>query len=272
VSLAARQSFGWELGVDLPRRAGKAYDLAQTLASGMPHHPNHPPFAFSLTKKHGDIMFDGGASASAELITTGGHVGTHIDALCHVSKDGRLHGGQLADEVQSYADGISVLPIHELPPILGPGFLVDLPTLLGRDATPADPVGASEFDRWFEKRSLPEKGSVVLIRTGWARYWADNRKYLGVHSGVPGVTLSGARWLTEHHVLATGADTVAYDQTPAPGIEVHVHLLVEHGVPIMEAMNLEQLAADGIWEFFFAAIPLPIRNGTGSPIRPIAIV
>jgi kynurenine formamidase len=271
VTLAPRQSHGWDLSVALPAAAGRVYDLAQPLATGMPHHPNHPPYAFTLTKRHGEVMMADGVSASAEQITTGGHVGTHIDGLCHISKDGRVHGGALVADAQSYGGGISVNPVHELPPILGPGHLVDLPRLLGRDATPEDGVGADELARWFEERPEPEPGSVVLVRTGWARNWGDNRTYLGTDTGCPGVTLSGARWLTERGILATGADTIAYDQTPAPGVPVHVHLLVESGVPIMEALDLEQLAADEVWSFFFIAIPLAIHNGTGSPIRPLAL-
>jgi kynurenine formamidase len=53
---------------------------------------------------------------------------------------------------------------------------------------------------------------------------------------------------------------------------VHIHLLVESGIHIIEALNLEQLAADRIYEFVFVAIPLKIRRATGSPIRPIALV
>jgi kynurenine formamidase len=271
VTLAPRQAHGWDLSVALPAAAGRVYDLAQPLATGMPHHPNHPPYAFTLTKQHGEVMMANGVSAAAEQITTGGHVGTHVDGLCHISKDGRVHGGACVGEAQSYGGGITVNPVHELPPLLGPGHLVDLPLLLGRDATPDDGVGADEFERWFRDRPAPEPGAVVLVRTGWARHWEDNRTYLGTDSGCPGVTLSGARWLTERGILATGSDTVAYDQTPAPGVPVHVHLLVESGVPIMEAMDLERLASDEVWEFFFIAIPLPIRNGTGSPIRPLAL-
>jgi len=40
----------------------------------------------------------------------------------------------------------------------------------------------------------------------------------------------------------------------------------------MEALDLERLAADRVWEFTFIAIPLKLAGGTGSPIRPIALV
>jgi len=74
---------------------GKVYDLAQPLFAGMPHFPTHPPFSRTLTKMHGEMEFNG-ASSAAEMITLGGHVGTHIDALSHFSCDGKLHGGPMA--------------------------------------------------------------------------------------------------------------------------------------------------------------------------------
>jgi kynurenine formamidase len=52
---------------------------------------------------------------------------------------------------------------------------------------------------------------------------------------------------------------------------VHVHLLVQSGIHIIECLNLEQLAAERCHAFLFTAAPLKIRGGTGSPIRPLAI-
>jgi kynurenine formamidase len=271
LALPSKSAHGWNMSVALPGKVERVFDLAHELATGIPHHPSHPPYVFSLTKTHGEIVYEDGVSAAAEMITTGGHVGTHIDALAHVARDGRVHGGQHVDGAQSYAGGISIHAVHELPPILAPGHLVDLPTMLGRDATPTDQIGRAELDRWFEARPQPKPGSVVLVRTGWARFWNQPAEYLGTTSGCPGVVLSGAEWLTDHGVLATGSDTIAFERTPSPALRVHVHLLVDSGVPVMEALNLEEIAKEKVWEFFFIAIPLPIRNGTGSPIRPIAL-
>jgi len=53
---------------------------------------------------------------------------------------------------------------------------------------------------------------------------------------------------------------------------VHVHLLVDSGVHIIECLNLEGLAADRVWEFAFVAAPMKIRGATGAPIRPLALV
>lgn len=261
--------------VDAPFPAAgrmRVYDLAQPLYTGIPHHPNHPPYAFTLTKRHGEVMYPDGVSAASELITTGGHVGTHVDGLAHVSRGGRVFGGHDVGEAQSYGEGVRVNPVHELPPIACRAHLVDAPSLLGRALEPADGIGAAEFERWFADRETPGAGDAVLVRTGWDDRWDDPSAFLGVTTGAPGVTLDGARWLTGRGVRATGCDTVAYEQMPNPALQVHVHLLVDSGVPIMEAMRLRPLVDAGVWTFFFVAVPLAIRGGTGSPIRPLAFV
>lgn len=263
----------WQLEVEWPVAGPQqVYDLSYQLHTGIAHHPNHPPYSFSLTKQHGEVMYPEGVSAAAEMITTSGHVGTHMDGFAHVSKLGKVYGGHSVVENQSYAGGVAVQSVHEMAPVIGPGYFVDIPRMRGHDLDADDGVTADDLDRWFADRPAPGPGSIVLIRTGWDRHWGDNAAFLGVQSGAPGVTLSAAQWLTEHGVIASGADTVAYEQFPAPSLPVHCHLLVENGVPIMEAMNLAPLVAAGAHEFFFIASPLPIRGGTGSPIRPLAIV
>jgi kynurenine formamidase len=266
-------SAAWTLDVAWPSTANsRVYDLAQLMYTGIPHHPNHPPYSFTLTKQHGEVMYPDGVSAAAEMITTGGHVGTHVDGLAHVSRLGQVYGGVDITAHQSYPEGMKEVSVHELAPILAPGHLVDATVALGRQLTPADGVGAELLEQWFSTRPRPKPGDVVLVRTGWDQLWTDNATFLGTNSGAPGVTLSGAKWLTDHGVIASGADVVAYEQTPSPALEVHCHLLVDNGVLIMEAMNLATLAADEVWDFFFVATPLAIRGGTGSPIRPLAIV
>jgi kynurenine formamidase len=84
--------------------------------------------------------------------------------------------------------------------------------------------------------------------------------------------LEGARWLSDRGVFAAGSDTVAFEKQPDPAMPVHVHLLVEKGIHIIECLNLEELAAAGVHEFLFIALPLKIRGATGSPVRPVAVV
>lgn len=263
-----------ELNISLVGKV-RVFDLAVRLENGMARHPHHPPYAFAMAKTHGGHGYQNGVSAAMEMIAMGAHVGTHVDALGHVSQDGMVFGCR---EVMTGTDGLGGLDagsIEETPPLIGPGHLVDGPTLFGRDLTPADSFGPREFDRWFEGKAPPVAGSIVLIRTGWMKYWSDPERYIGLSTGLPGVTIEGAHWLSDRGILATGSDTMNYEHKPSSAIinlPVHVHNLVEKGIPIMESMDLEQLGSAGVTEFTFIATPLRIGGGTGSPIRPIAIV
>ena len=254
----------------------KVFDLAQPYFVGMPHFPTHPPFLFSLTKKHGDLVSSSGVSSAADAITFGGHVGTHIDALCHFSCGGKLFGGLDASENQTYGGGLGHLTVDTVAPLLRRGILLDVAGHLGHRALPTDfAITPAHLESTAKAHGVSvQAGDVVLLRTGWAQYFHDPARYIAGGSGHqpagPGPELDGARWLSERKVFAAGSDTVAFERVPS-GMPVHVHLLVESGIHIIEVLNLEELAAAKVYEFVFVAAPLKIRGGTGSPVRPLAI-
>lgn len=252
----------------------RVYDLAQPLEPGMSRHPYHAPYSFALGRAHGEWNYPGGVSAAMELISMGGHAGTHVDALGHIALDGKIHGGHDITAAQSYTGGLEHGSTEEIPPLIGPGHLVDAEQLFGRQLTPADGIGPAELEQWFDGRPTPGPGSIVLVRTGWLRLWDDVEAYIALNTGLPGVTRDGAGWLSERGILASGSDTMNYEHKVAGVVclDVHVHYLVERGIYIMEQMNLDRLAADGVTDFTFVALPLRIRGGTGSPLRPVAIV
>src|SRR5215470_28226 len=249
--------------------AAKIYDLAHSYRIGMPHHPVHPPFLFGLCKAHGEFM-RGDVSSAAEAITLGGHVGTHIDALCHFSKEGKFFGGVSVARVQSYAGGVNHLSIDTVGPIMRRGVLIDVAGHQGVDVLPVDFVIGPDVLEAASARIDIREGDVVLIRTGWAQYWSNPKKYIAEVQG-PGIDEAAARLLSGKGIFAAGSDTIAFEFVPSQ-MPVHVHFLVEKGIHIMEALDLEALAADRITEFVFIAIPLKLAGGTGSPIRPIALV
>jgi kynurenine formamidase len=250
-------------------KGARIYDLAHTYFVGMPHFPTHPPFSFSLTREHGEYPGPEGHSSSAEAIALGGHVGTHIDALCHFSYRGKLYGG--VDVAQSYGGGLGPLTVDTIAPIVRRAVLLDIAGQQGVAALPAEfevtPRHLETASRGLEIR----RGDVVLLRTGWANYFAEPRRFLAEGHG-PGPSIDGARWLSAQGVFAAGSDTLAFEKIPVPTMPVHVHLLVESGIHIMECLNLEELASAGIREFLFVAAPLKIRGATGAPMRPIALV
>src|SRR5688572_8663953 len=118
--------------------SARVYDLGQPYFAGMPHHPSHPPFLMTLAKRHGDYVAEGGVSSASEAITLGGHVGTHIDALCHFSCGGKLHGGVAAEDAQSYTSGFSRHSVDTIAPIVRRAVLLDIAGLEGVDALPDD--------------------------------------------------------------------------------------------------------------------------------------
>ena len=161
-------------------KTARIYDLAQPYFIGMPHYPAHPPFLFSLTKKHGDLVLDGEVSSAADAITFGGHVGTHIDALCHFSCGGLLHGGLDVSQQQSYAEGIRRLSVDTIAPILRRGVLLDVAAHLDLDALPVDfEITANHLESIAESQKVQIRPQdVVLLRTGWARFFDDPRRFI----------------------------------------------------------------------------------------------
>ena len=252
--------------------ATRVIELGQPFAVDMPRLPAHGPFEQRLTKRHGEDMRQGGASGAIDRICVETHCGTHVDSVFHVSRDLRLFGGADAREAQADGRGIFVEGRRNLWPIVGRGVLVDVPSLLDVDVLPEDYAITPEVTRDALARDGLDvaPGDVVLFRTGWARYWDEPGRYVTKRS--PGPTAETARWLASRRVQATGSDTAPFELFPSPALEAHVVLLVEAGIPIMENLDLEQLAKERIAAFEFVALPLAIEGATGSPISPVALV
>jgi kynurenine formamidase len=230
-----------------------------------------------LVKRHSDRTADG-VSGANELFTLGGHTGTHIDALCHAAYDGRLYGGVDASEA-SKGGRFNVLGVETIEPFVCRGVMLDVPAVTGRDSLGGgEPITADHLERTCAAQGVSvESGDAVLVRTGWPVGRLDSEELMrGTSSGVPGPDTSAAAWLVERGVRVTGADTLAYEHL-APGrghaeLPVHVSLLVEHGIYIIEMLDLEGLARDHVHEFLFVAAPLKLVGATGSPLRPLAVV
>lgn len=255
----------------------RVYDLSHPLTESMPVSPNQPGYRLALKWRHGDSERADGSSAANELLMLGGHTGTHVDALCHVSHHGRLHGGIDAQEAQR-GGRFSKLGVETLEPVLGRGVLLDVPALRGIDRlAPGAAVSAEDLATAAHRQGIEvAPGDAVLVRTGWGELWRDRQAFVGRGTGVPGPDESAARWLVDRGVRMTGGETLAYEQIPAEHghalLPVHRILLVEAGIPIVEAMRLCELARDGVCEFLLVLIPLRLTGATGSPVRPLAIV
>jgi kynurenine formamidase len=256
----------------------RVFDLGRPMFAGMPQSPNHPRFLHSVMRRHGDVVRADGGSAANDLLVTGTHVGTHIDALAHVSHNGMLHGDVEASTAMQ-GGRFMTHGVHTIAPIVRRGVLLDVPATLGTDAcAPAHEITAAELAATADRQDVRiGAGDVVLIRSGWGRRFDEgDESYLGFATGVPGVGEEGARWLADLGILAAGADTVAFERlAPSEGhalLPAHRVLLVEYGIYIVEALNLEELAMAALHEFTIVLAPLNLVGATGSPVRPLAIV
>ncbi|MDR8411931.1 cyclase family protein [Nonomuraea sp. 3-1Str] len=270
----------------------RVLDLAQPMRKGMPQSPNHPPFRMTLERRHGDIVRPGGGSAANEIIVTGGHVGTHVDALAHVSQDGLLHGGRPVAEVMTH-EGFGELGIDAFEPYVGRCVLLDVAAVHGVPTLPAGyEVTAGDLERAAAGLEL-RAGDALLIGTGWSRLWPSGpgtgpsgpsgpgagpsgTDFTGARDGAPGPGVEAARWLAARRPRVVGGETIAFEHVP-PGrghatLPVHRIMLVESGVNIVETMRLGELLDSGAREFLLVLNPLPIAGATGAPVRPLAVL
>jgi kynurenine formamidase len=258
--------------------SGKVYSLEQLLEPGMPFWEGHPPVVIAPYMRHGDLPELRPASVGNEIAQFPIHGGTHIDALSHIGlvKDGKteLYGGVSAKNAMGM-QGYTVHGAENFPPIILRGVLLDMAAYKGLEVLP-DSYGitAKDFAGCAQAQGVEiTPGCAVVIRTGFARYWKkDNPRYSN-HGAGPNI--DGARYLADKKIALVASDTEAVEQWPfaedGPPLPVHTYLIVENGITHMEALYLENLAADKVHEFLFIALPLRIKGATGSHVHPIAI-
>jgi kynurenine formamidase len=271
-------------------KQGRAYSLSLARYPGMPLFPGHPPFQVLNFRTPEGIRAEGaqpwgppndaGLGYMAEYLLATTHSGAHIDALAHMTVGADSHwygGGNTAEHLTD--KGPNLGDAAKLPAIFTRGVLLDPPTYRGIDALPAhEAVGADELQAVAAAQGVEVgKWDVVLIRTGYLKYWPD-AEALAAHK-TAGPDLSSAEWLLERGVVASGTDTETYEVQPAPdrGVPanpqpVHTLLLIENGIYLMESLYLEELARDRVYEFLCAILPVKISGATGSMIDPLAVV
>lgn len=271
-------------------KEGRSYSLATPRFTGMPLFPGHPPFQVVNYRTPPGIRAGGlqpwglpnevGLGYMAEYLMACSHSGAHIDALAHMTIGDDNHwygGGNTAEHLTDH--GPSVGDAEHLPPFFTRGVLLDPPTYRGIDALPSgDPVGADELQAVAEAQGVEVRPwDVVLIRTGYLKYWPD-ADAMEAHK-TAGPDLSAAEWLLELGVVATGTDTETYEVMPTPDRgspanpqPVHTKLLIENGIYLLESIYLEEIARDRVYEFLFVMLPLKIRGATGSMVDPVAMI
>jgi kynurenine formamidase len=262
----------------LPRE-GRVLNLSHPIQErGVPMITSRPAPVHTFTVDGGDYAVGGKLSngcGSAEdhlFMHLHGHT-THIDSLGHVWTGEQLYNGFSYLDIRS--SGMRRLGIEHVGNVLTRGVLLDLPALRGVPHLAAgEEIGAAELERAVERLGVRlEPGDAVLIRTGWNRVYAEDPA--AWERSWPGIGREAAAWLAERDPVLVGGDTPAVEASPFPAgttAPVHQLLLRDHGIYLVELLDLDALALDAPREFLFVAAPLRLRGGTGSPLNPLAIL
>lgn len=239
----------------LPGQHVRFIDLTHAFGKDTLVWPTEEPFV--LLPQYAEDMPAGYFYASNRL-TMPEHGGTHIDAPIHFSR-----GGQTLDQV----------PLDRL---IGTGVRIDATALCAEDRDYR--ITIQDFERWEATHGRIPDAAIVLLQTGFARYWPARIEYLGTElrgsDGVralrfPGLHPQAADWLIrERRVKAVGIDTASIDYGRSTRFETHVALL-SNNVPVFE--NLGDLSGVPVRGFDVIALPMKIAGATGGPLRIIAI-
>jgi kynurenine formamidase len=247
-------------------------------ARGVPVLPPRPPVLHTMLVDGAD--FEAGARRAAngfqfadDHLSMAVHSGTHIDALAHVARDGLMYNGVPASQVRSAA-GARRLGIEKVGGIVCRGVLLDLVAGAGGSLEPGQVVGTAELEVALERAGTRlGPGDGVLLRTGWLQGFDERDP--GCYSAEPGIGVQAACWLADQGVALIGADNFAVEAVPSESGEpapVHLAMLQERGVYLLELVDLEGLAAAGASIFTLVLAPLRITGGVGSPVNPLAII
>ena len=236
--------------------AGSVVDLSHPFDATTVYWPTAE--AFKLEKDF-EGLTDKGFYYSAYRYSSAEHGGTHIDAPVHFAK-GR--------------NAVDAIPLSQL---IGPAIVVDVTgkALGNRDYQ----VTENDFRTWERRNGRIASGSIVLLRTGFGKFYPDRKKYLGTDQRgekavadlhFPGLHPDAARWLTRNRSInAIGLDTPSIDYGQSTLFESH-RILFEKNIPAFENVaNLDKLPIKG---FSIVALPMKIAGGSGGPLRMIAIV
>ena len=235
---------------------GKIVDLSHPFDAQTIYWPTED--GFRLEKEHDGVTPQGYYYASNKFCAPE-HGGTHIDAPRHFAISSNT-----VDQIQ-------------LDQLIGDAILIDVTkqSEANRDYL----VSVEDFTNWEKQNGQIPDGAIILLRTGFAKYWPDRVKYMGTDERgagavaklhFPGLSPDASRWLTtQRQIKAIGLDTPSIDYGQSTLFESH-QILYTKNVPAFENVgDMSALPAKGFWVI---AMPMKIGGGSGGPLRIAAIV
>jgi kynurenine formamidase len=226
-------------------RSMTAVDLAPRLEPGMPKYPSHPHLVIDPTVTHSRNGY------YCQTLSMPEHVGCHVDAPAHTVPK------MMDATIETFAAD------H----LFGPAILYNFSR---REWQPGQMLTADDvraYEREHDVQAGP--GDMPLICFGWhRRYWDSPAFY---ERNEPGMNEDVTVLFAERRVRAVGSDTIACEIPLEKGVAGespgHRRHWLPNGILIVECLaQLEKLPLRS----YLVTAPLPIRNGSGSPLRPIA--
>ena len=228
-------------------RRPRVIDLGHVIQASDPTWDGAPAYQRAVVATLEKDGYAGGKISIEE------HFGTHVDAPAHFAPAGWT---------------VDRIPVDRL---YRPGVRVDVSKQSAAD--PDYRVTVADLQT-FEKISgrIPE-GSIVLVATGWDRYWSDRARYMNEKNGVkhfPGMSADATAFLArDRRVAAIGIDTPSIDHGPSTKFEAH-HASMSLNVYHIENMgHLLELPVSG---FDVVVAPINIGGGSGGPARVFAFL
>jgi len=276
-------------------RTGKRFSLALPIGkfptpSGRPN-----PLHFFTSAASDAVLGDSSFAAESSAIGTAGGTTYHISddhvvlALQYTTQldgfgmgiDHTLFNGYWAGLVTARSGARRLGMEKRSHGYVGRGVLLDVARCLGVERLEDETrIDTQMLQATADAQGVAVgPGDIVLVRTGFLGWWlrAENQ---GAFMAGPGLSATTIPWLVEHDVSLVAIDHFAIEvvsgveENQRP-IEFHIRALRDLGMGVGETFDLDALAddcaQDGIYEFFFTAVPLPVSGGCGSPLNPLAI-
>ncbi len=231
-------------------------DLGHAYGDDTLYWPSRPAAHFQLEQlSHGETP--GGYFYAANRFCTAEHGGTHLDAPNHFSREGQT---------------VDALPVERL---IGAAVRIDVREQASRDRSYR--LQVDDVLSFEKKHGAIQPGTIVLLQTGWSRYWGDRKAYFGSESeedasglDFPSYGAEAARLLIEQRkVTLIGVDTASIDYGRSRDFLVHRVAGAANVGGLENLTNLDRLPETG---FSVIALPMNIRGGSGAPLRIIALV